>query len=247
MRIYKLLTLFLLSNLFLLSCDLIPKKNNGTPQQTEDGVRISKTYYKSGSIKSEITVKNNKKNGPAKKYYTSGELHTLVNYVNNIKEGETIWYYKNGQPYRVTNYVHGKIQGIRKIYYENGKLQAEIPYKNGELIEGTKEYNESGELIKQDISIIFKTKDLIKFENKYYLQMSLSNKSKRVKFYEIRTYSNGESILNTINTKNGIGQMEFLVVPGSFVMKTIKVRAEYKSKLGNTYLISGSYNLAIEN
>lgn len=245
MKTSSITILFLL--VFLFSCQYLQKE---TKKQEPDPNKptIHKTYYKkSGALKSEITIKNNKKNGPAKKYYPTGELHTLVNYVDNIKEGETIWYYKNGQPYRVTQYINGKMDGLRKIYYENGKLQAEIPYENGELIEGTKEYNKNGNLITKTPKIKFKEHDLMKFENKFILKVYLSNKSKRVKFFEEKTTTAGNKVRLPLTTKGGTAELEYIMPPGAFQMKTIKVYAEYKSKLGNLILLSANYNLAIEN
>jgi hypothetical protein len=228
--------------------DNILSDNIEVPKTTKDEITVRKTYYeKSGDLKSEITVKNNKKHGPAKKYYPTGELHTLVNYVENVKEGKTVWYYKNGTPYRITQYKKGKKEGIRKVYYENGNLQAEIPFKNNELQKGTKEFNMNGTLISDSRKIIFKDNNLIKFKDKFILKMELSKPSKKVEFFEEKISTNGSNILVPINTKNGVGIIEYFVRPGSYIMKILKIQAKYKTKLGNPVLISTSYNLAIDN
>jgi len=233
--------------LILNSCNLFTDSKSQNEVEN-NGEKILKSYYKkSGDIKTEITVKNNKKNGPAKKYYASGELHTLVHYIDNIKEGKTVWYYKNGNPYRVTNYKNGKKEGIRKIYYEDGKLQSEIPYLNDKLKIGTKEYDKKGNLITKVPNIQFYGIDYLKFEGRFILQISLSNNSKRVKFFEERTISTDEKVLVRLNSKNGIAQIEYNLLPGYFEMKRINIFAEYKSNLGNPILLEGSYNLAIEN
>jgi hypothetical protein len=238
-----LILIFLVLNSCDLISDFIPQK-----EKESNGIEVRKTYYeKSDVLKSEITVKNNKKNGPAKKYYDSGELHTLVHYVNSVKEGKTVWYYKNGNPYRVTKFKNGKKEGVRKIYYEEGKLQAEIPYSNDELQMGTKEYDKKGNLIKKIPDIQFTEIDYLKFEGRFILQIFLSNKSKRVKFYENRTLNTDEKALFPLKIKNGIAEIEYTLLPGYFEMKRIDIVAEYKSNLGNPFLLKGSYNLAIEN
>lgn len=240
-------TIILLVFVLGISCQNAEKKLKKTTID-ENETWIKKTYYeKSGTIKSEITVKNKKKNGPAKEYYPSGKLRTLVNYVDNVTVGETIWYYENGQPYRVTPYKNGKMEGIRKVYYESGKLQAEIPYLNGELIEGTVEYNKNGNKIKSVVNFKFETQNLIKYSNKYLLKISLSNKLQKVKFYQEKTSTEGEKIRYPIPTSSGTGIIEFFIYPGTFKMEVIPIYAEYTSKLGNPYLISTKYNLAIEN
>lgn len=230
------------------SCNLIPKKKNQA-NSNNDSIVVIKTYYdKSKALKSEITVKNKKKNGTAKKYYPTGELHTLVNYANNLKVGETIWYYKNGQPYRVTPYENGKMHGIRNKYYKDGTLQAEIPYNKGKLIEGTKEYDSKGKLIPQDIKILFETIDLTKFESKYILKMKLSKKARKVEFMQEKMSTAGTKILVPIQTNaSGTGKLEYFMPPGSFKMSVLTIYAKYKTRLGNPVLIHNTYNLAIEN
>jgi len=243
----KVNILLILIFLVLNSCNLFTESK---PQKEKDipAVEVRKSYFeKSGLLKTEITVKNNKKNGPAKKYYVSGELHTLVHYADNIKEGKTVWYYKNGKPFRVTTYKKGKKEGIRKIYYEDGKLQAEIPYLNDKLKMGTKEYDKKGNLITKVPYIQFEGIDYLKFEGRFILQISLSNNSKRVKFFEERTISTDEKVLVRLNSKKGITQIEYNLLPGYFEMKRINIFAEYKSNLGNPILLENSYNLAIEN
>ena len=198
------------------SCQFLPNKTKES-EKDNNGTRVIKSYYeKSGSLKSEITVKDNKKHGPAKKFYPTGELHTLVYYDNGIKEGETIWYYKNGQPYRVTPYENGKMHGIRKKYYKNGKIQAEIPYKNGELQKGTKEYKENGEPIVNEVKIEFETIDNLRLDNKYILIMKLSKKQSKTEYFEEKVSSEGNIVLLPIKTnKSGTGQIEFLIPKGT--------------------------------
>ena len=241
------LTAFLLLVLILNSCQLVEKKKD-QPNKSSNESTVIKTYYeKSGGLKSEITVKNKKKNGPAKKYYPTGELHTLVNYVDNVKEGETIWYFKNGQPYRVTQYVNGKKEGIRKMYYENGKLQAEIPYKNDELIEGTKEYNVKGVLITNYPEIVFETKNNLLVNNKFILICRMSNNSRNVTFFqEIIIDPSQEKRKNEVQTKNGIAKIEFHIPSLTKVDKEIIIYAHLKSAMGNPYITKKEYNLKID-
>lgn len=234
--------------IILVSCQVIEKKTED-PKSEENKPTIVKSYYeKSGALKSEITVINNKKNGLAKKYYPTGEIHTIVNYVNNIKEGETIWYYKNGQAYRVTPYVNGKMNGIRKLYYENGKLQAEIPYKNGDLVIGTKEYDYNGTLIPENTEILIEAQNNLKIEDKFILKITLSKKTKKVHFFEEKTSSENFKILVPIPTnQSGTAKIEYSLPRGSSKKDYLVIYAEYKTKLGNPSLINKLYQLNIEN
>jgi len=259
----KILILFI-SVLFLNSCQLIvnpvkdlfkgilnkqeEKKREKEQQKANEPVIIKSYYEKSRALKSEITVKNKKKNGPAKKYYPTGEIHTLVNYKNNIKVGKTIWYYKNGQPYRVTPYVDGKMHGKRTKYYEDGTLQAVVPYNNDKLQEGTKEYSKNGEHMPIDQKIIFEPVDLIKIESKFILKMKLADKSGKVEFFEEKTSTEGNKVLVPIKTNvSGTGKIEYVLPRGTSKMKVLKIFAKYKTRLRNPVMISNKYNLAIKN
>ena len=238
--------------IFLSICILISscaknEKNNKNSPIDNNSEWIKKTYYeKSGALKSEISIKNKKKNGPAKEYYPTGELRTLVNYADNIKQGETVWYYKNGNPYRVTPYVDGKMEGIRKIYYESGKIQAEIPYIKGEAQEGLKEYDKSGNLIKNYPKLVFRSENFIKTTGQYVIYCNLSDKSKNVKYFQQIKDDLGKLHLNPIPSKNGQGKLELQVSRASNERHTITVIANTESRLGNPLIIKSSYDFAFQ-
>jgi len=238
---YLILLIFI-----IISCQSNQSKPK-SPELNADSSWTQKTYYeKSGRLKSEITVKNRRKNGPAKEYYPSGNLRSLVNYVDNITVGETVWYYENGQPYRITPYTNGKMNGIRKIYYDNGKLQAEIPYKNGNLIEGTKEYDKTGNQITNHPQIVFETKNNLKIDNTFILYCRLNKKANNAIFFQEVKNSEGESVLNTIPIKNGIPQIEFYLPSQTNKNISIPIWVEYKTQLGNPYIAKKEYQLNID-
>ncbi|HAF28268.1 MAG TPA: hypothetical protein DCG75_04385 [Bacteroidales bacterium] len=245
-RLYKTLILLLLTISY--SCQYIQKEIKQSDSE-KNGPTLIKSYYeKSGALKSEITIIDNKKNGPARKYYPTGEIHTIVNYVNNIKEGETIWYYKNGQAYRVTPYLNGKMHGIRKIYYENGKLQAEIPYKNGDLVTGTKEYDKKGKIIPENTTILIEALDNLRIEDKFILKIKLSKRANKVQFFEEKTSTENVKYLYPITTnQSGTAIIEYMLTRGGSKKDDLMIYAEYETKLGNPALINKLYQLNITN
>ncbi|MEE4197181.1 MAG: hypothetical protein V2I54_06025 [Bacteroidales bacterium] len=240
----------LFSTLFLFvvfSCNTgTQPKNDEKRPVSENEARIKKAYYDNGTLKSEITIKNKRKNGPAKKYYTTGELHTLVHYVNNIKEGEAVWYYKNGQPYRITPYKNNRIHGVRKMFYDDGILMAEVPYQMGIPQPGLKEYNKNGELLTNYPELVFSARDLIAEENLYILQCRLSNRSPRVKFYQKVKGTDGKERLVELPAKNGVVSLEFHVPARIRDTKTITIYARMKSTLGNPYITKSSYTFSLD-
>ncbi|OFX83387.1 MAG: hypothetical protein A2W99_11730 [Bacteroidetes bacterium GWF2_33_16] len=230
----------------IISCQPAQQRTDG-PKIKENETWVKRSYYeKSGALKSEITVKNKKKNGPAKEYYPSGKLRSLVNYIDNITVGETIWYYENGQPFRITPYVDGKMNGIRKTYYDDGKIQAEIPFKDGEPMEGLKEYNRSGKLITSYPQIIFETKNNLNTENKIILICKLDKKAINVVFYQEVKNSENKTVLSAIPLKNGTPQLEFYIPSMVSVKKSIPIWVHFKTQLGNPYITMKEYQLNID-
>jgi len=246
MKKNKIIILLILVAIVAGSCNVENSKKDKNVQSKDDNARIKKAYYDNGNLKSEITIKNKRKNGPAKKYYTTGELHTIVNYTDNMKEGEAVWYYKSGNPYRITQYENNKIEGVRKLFYEDGTLMAEIPYKNNKPQIGLKEYNKNGKLLTNYPHIIFNTNNLIIEQNLYIITCQLSNHSKKVMFYQELKGTDGKERLFEIPTKKGIGKLEFHIPSRVKDSKTITIYAQMKTSMGNPYIIKDSYTFSFD-
>ena len=76
--------------------------------------KIKKTYYDTGELFCEITLKNNIYNGPFTCYYKNGALEKKGTFINGKTEG--------------------KREGPMKYYNQDGSLWAIINYKNDEII-----------------------------------------------------------------------------------------------------------------
>lgn len=139
------------------------------------------------------------------------------------------------------------MEGIRKVYYEKGELQAEIPYKNGKLQEGTKEFDKKGNLIADQVRIVFETKDLLQFSDKYIVRTRLSNNYRKAKFYQEVTNTEDNKTKILMNSYSGIGQVEYMIPKGTTKKEIIKFYAEYKTRLGNPILIHENFDLDVEN
>ena len=102
--------------------------------------------YLDGTIKSEITMKNSRKNGSAKYYYPSGRLQMSMNYVDDKLEGLYEKFTFNGVRTEMTMYSNGMKNGESKLYGENGKLQIQSSFVN-DTIHGTyKEFYPNGQV-----------------------------------------------------------------------------------------------------
>ena len=259
-------------SLLVISCGKTVQNGKKTEKSKDDSV--VKEYYSNGKIKTEISAKGQLRQGPTKNYDRNGFLLSEVNYDNNImdgmvtnyyaksgkinstfiykkgiKEGDEIWYYESGKPYRVTPYIKGKIEGTQKHYYENGKLQAEVTYKNGLAGTGLKEYKPDGSLVKDYPSISIRKEDHLKNANKIILIISLSNNASSVIFYK-GALLEGKYIQDNLfhlATQQGRAEMDYNVTPGTRIKQDIIISANYKTPMGNPYVITKHYTVEAAN
>jgi len=258
--------------LMVFSCGKTEQGASKTEKSKDDSV--VREYYSNGKIKTEISAKGQLRHGPTKNYDRNGLLLSEVNYVDNImegmatnyyaksgkvnstliykkgiKEGDEIWYYESGKPYRVSPYIKGKIEGTQKLYYEDGKLQAEVDYKNGFAGTGLKEYKADGSLVTDYPTISIRKEDHMKKANKIILIISMSNNKPSVKFYKGFLLDGkflNEKLL-TLATQEGKTELDYNVTPGTMIKQDIVITANYKTPMGNPYVISKRYTVEASN
>lgn len=236
------------------SCDMIPKKKAPKTNKesdwfvTKSGDSLLRRFRKDGTLQSYSTCVNQIKHGLAKSFHENGKTQFEIYYRGGLKHGPVKWYYEEGTLYRESTYVNGEIDGIQKKYYKNEKLMAEIPYEKGRIMPGLKEYMKSGKLKKKHPRLIIEPIDRMAFENKYALRLSLSNNAKKVKYFQVMKFNNSNRThLKELDSENGIGEIIYFVSKGGFVMEQVHIRAEFKTSLGNTYVLEKKYNVAVDN
>jgi antitoxin component YwqK of YwqJK toxin-antitoxin module len=267
------LIIALVLSLLVISCGKTVQDGKKTTPKAKDE-SVVKEYYSNGKIKTEIAAKGQLRQGPTKNYDRNGLLLSEVNYDNNIldgkatnyyaksgkinstfyykkgiKEGDETWYYESGQPYRVSPYIKGKIEGIQKHFYENGKLQAEVTYKNGLPGTGLKEYKPDGSLVKDYPTITIRREDHLKNANKIILIISLSNNSRSVVFFKgalVEGKYLGDDMFH-LATQEGKAEMDYNVTPGTMIKQDIIISANYKTPMGNPYVVIKHYTVQASN
>ena len=111
-------------------------------------IGLWKGYYTDGTIKQEITYKENKPDGYAKFYYPSGTVSEEGIWKGNKWVGEYKYYYPNGKPSYEWKYSEqGKRTGVQKYYHENGNIMIEGEWNEGKESGPIKEYDENGKLV----------------------------------------------------------------------------------------------------
>ena len=105
-----------------------------------------KMYYPNGKLMWVKLFKDGELEGAAKGYYEDGKLGEETIFLNGKPEGVFKSYYQNGKLKEEKNYINGKEEGPWKEYYENGNLEVEGNYKNGKKEGLWKNYFLDGEL-----------------------------------------------------------------------------------------------------
>ena len=115
---------------------------------------LVKEMYKNGSVKTEMTYKDDILEGVAKGYYETGEIEWEQTYVDNKVNGIAKSYRKNGQLEAVVNFADDKENGEALFYNEDGNLVKKVVFNNGVEI-STKEYDEYGNLFTPELNIVW--------------------------------------------------------------------------------------------
>ena len=104
-------------------------------------------YYNDGKVKAEISLKNDStRHGLTKTFYQSGKLASEVKYVDGKIVGDEVAYYESGVvQYRIPH-TDGLQSGIATWYFENGDTSTLIPYYLDHPVGECYYYFPSGEL-----------------------------------------------------------------------------------------------------
>ena len=98
------------------------------------------TFYESGNLKSEVTYKDDMRNGYLKEYTESGDLLKISKYIDDViqPEAQEIQklevqneYYPNGTIKISAMFRNGIPEGLKREYAEDGKLEKAYLYQNG--------------------------------------------------------------------------------------------------------------------
>ncbi|MEI6749319.1 MAG: toxin-antitoxin system YwqK family antitoxin [Bacteroidales bacterium] len=245
MKISKVLFLCVVS--ILLSCQNQSSKDSMAGEIVNpDGSVTKRTFKANGKLFAEITKKDGKKNGLTKNFYDNGKVSVQTNYKDDKKDGESIWYYTDGKVCQHTIYKNDVKDGIDRHYYKNGKLAAEIPFKNGEVEPGLKEYSREGKPINNIPTIVVRVINNVSTQNKYILQLTLSNKSENVSFSRVYIEKEKKSIIE-IPTFKGVGNAIFPVKPGTGINEDVILEASFETAYGNPFVARTVYKLVVRN
>jgi hypothetical protein len=214
------------------------------PAVPDTGYTGIKQYQSGLYLVSEITFKNGVRDGLMKSFYQGGQVRQTFWYENGLKQDSARWYFLEGQLFRTTPYKNDTVDGIQKQYYRTGKIRARIGFSKGLRIPFIQEYTADGRLIGSYPEIVVTTSDEYSSKGLYRINLELSDKSEKVKFYrgdftDGRFDTSRVVLLNTVKGKATIN----LKKGGSPGSSSVSVIAEILTSLGNKYLTSKKIDL----
>ena len=209
---------------------------------------LMKYYYPDGKLYLEVNYKDSIPHGAMKVYYKTGQVQNESVYVNGVRHGTERTYYESGKLSTVTPYDSGRIHGVKKKFRRDGITAYEAPYYYDKPCAGLKEFFLSGQPVDNYPTVVVRHKDELLREGKYTILLSLSDDSGSVQFYRGKLSSQkyiGDDVL-PLHVVNGVGHIYYFLGRGGFAMETVDVIAKIKTDLGNWYIATLSFNVAIE-
>jgi len=196
-----------------------------------------KQYFSGDLLLKEVTFKNGVRQGVTKTYYQGGQLYQTYWYENGLREDSAKWYYLEGRVFRSTPMKHDTIDGIQKQYYKNGHLRAKLTFIKGLRSPRIEEYNQNGKLIRDYPEIVYSINDNYDATGKIRINLELTDKSKKVKFYR-GEFTNG--VFDTVKCLpiKSVNGKTFLDMKKTGTPRAdyVGVIAVFLTEFGNKYL-----------
>jgi hypothetical protein len=225
------------------------KKMADDDPEKKDGV--IKAYRKDGKLFSEITMKDGKKNGVSRNFYPNERVSLEVNYKDGKKDGLFKQFYEDGTLMKEIEYRQDRLNGLSKKFRSDGSPAWQAHFYNDMPCAGLVEYYLNGTQKKEYPSIVIEPVDRLKDFGEFILNIRLSDGSSTVTFYQGELTASGcldrEKVSEIFALKKGKCSLEYHLAPGGFVMEEIHLIAVVKTAQSNSYLITRSYNLSINN
>ena len=181
-----------------------PESDTSTVADT--GYTGIKKYMSNGKLLKEVSFRNGIRYGETRTFYPGGQLYQTFWYENDVREDSARWFYPDGHLFRTTPFKNDTIDGIQKQYYRSGRVKAKIGFAKGLRTPLLEEYAQDGKLVKNYPEIVVNARDDYNAKGVYSINLELSDKSTKVKFYrggftEGRFDTTKIKYLNTVNGK----------------------------------------------
>ena len=95
---------------------------------------VGRSYYPSGKLRSESTVRNNVLDGHAVMYAESGTKISEADYRAGTLHGKAVSYYESGARKAEAGYRDGMLHGTSTSWAESGAVQDTVTFQDGRLV-----------------------------------------------------------------------------------------------------------------
>lgn len=241
MKFLSCLSSFIILAILFSGCNGNSKQQGGL---SVDSLKAGEkpVYSENGKLHFIVEYKEGKANGRVREYYPDGKLYMDAMYKDDHRNGKCTFYFKSGKPFSVCYFSNGAKDSIDTKYSEDGRILALVPYKNDKVQPGLKEFEKDGSELIETASLQIKAINQLARGGKYFLQVSLSEPRKNVKFYASPESNPDSRELLKMSGKDGI--LEVPVYASGFVAKNILINAEYKTSMGNTRHLQKLYKFS---
>ncbi len=142
--IYRVLILFLLSGLFVVSCG----QNTAVPN--DFGKEVVTEYYPDSVKKVSLRYSESDTSFVLQtKYYHSGAKYWQGVLHHGLRQGKWTAWGEKGQVLTTGNYDKGVQQGLKIVYFDNGKKRYEGMFENDKRVGVWKFWTSDGKLAKE--------------------------------------------------------------------------------------------------
>ena len=97
---------------------------------------VSVTKYENGQTRSEVEIKDGRKDRPFVQYFENGQLEAKGTLKNNLVVGHYVWYHSNGQLGIAGVIKKDKWEGMWVHYEEEGNIDKKMSgtYEDGKKV-----------------------------------------------------------------------------------------------------------------
>jgi hypothetical protein len=105
---------------------------------------VTRSYYPSGSVKTEAITKDAVLNGRALMMSETGGKLSEAEYKGGVLFGKSVAYFADGKVKASAEYEDGALHGSSLSFYENGQKASEATFHRGVLVGPVRSWTETG-------------------------------------------------------------------------------------------------------
>lgn len=106
-------------------------------------------YRPDGTLGTEVTWRDDKRNGPSLDFYPNGKVQIQESYVDDLRDGESRSYNEDGYLVTTCTFAKGVLQGPLRHYFDDGTLMDEVTLADGKREGVEKTFTRTGKVVRE--------------------------------------------------------------------------------------------------